>query len=83
MNLQAGQKTTLSSLMGPSLQFELRVTFNAPFEIDVTAFGLNGQEKLFSDDYMVYFNQPVAPNSAVVLSKSGQTTRFKIRFEPS
>lgn len=77
MNLQAGQKTTLSSLMGPSLQFELRVTFNAPFEIDVTAFGLNGQEKLFSDDYMVYFNQPVAPNSAVVLSKSGQTTRFK------
>ncbi|WP_171499823.1 TerD family protein [Acinetobacter indicus] len=77
MNLQAGQKTTLASLMGPSLQFEVRVTLVAPFDIDVTAFGLNRNEKLFSDDYMIYFNQPVSPNNAVVLSKSGQTTRFK------
>lgn len=77
MNLQAGQKTTLASLMGAAMQFEIRVTFSAPFEIDVTIFGLNSQDKLYSDDYMIYFNQPVSPNSAVVLSKSGQTTRFK------
>ena len=77
MNLQAGQKTTLSNLMGSTLQFEVRVTIIAPFELDVTAFGLTSSEKLFSDDYMIYFNQPVAPNSAVVLSKSGQSTRFK------
>ncbi len=77
MNLQAGQKTTLANLMGSSLQFEVRVTLVAPFDIDVTAFGLNRNEKLFSDDYMIYFNQPVSPNNAVVLSKSGQTTRFK------
>lgn len=77
MNLQAGQKTSLSSLMGPSLQFEVRVTLIAPFEIDVTAFGLTSSDKLFSDDYMIYFNQPVAPNSAVIMSKSGHTTLFK------
>ena len=77
MNLQAGQKLPLSNLMGASLQFEVAVTFNASFEIDVTVFGLNANEKLYSDDYMVYFNQPVAPNSVIVMSKSAQTTKFK------
>lgn len=77
MRLQAGQRFTLSSVLGASLSFDVRVRFVSPFEIDVSIFGVSQNEKLFSDDYMVYFNQPNSPNNAIVMLREQQGTTFK------
>lgn len=77
MRLQAGQRFTLSSVLGSSLNFDVRVKFNAPFDVDVSIFGVNQNEKLFSDEYMVYFNQPNSPNNVISMSNSSQGTNFK------
>lgn len=77
MRLQAGQRFTLSSVLGSSLNFDVRVKFNAPFDIDISIFGVNQNEKLFSDDYMVYFNQPNSPNNTISMVREQQGTTFK------
>lgn len=80
MKLQSGQRFTLSSVMGSALDFEIRVHFKAPFGIDVSIFGVNQSEKLFSDDYMVYFNQPKSPNDAITMTHSSIGSIFNFNL---
>lgn len=76
MFLQAGQRLPLSNLIQDNLNFELRVRFQAPFEIDVSVFGLDLNDKLFNDDYMTFFNQPESPNGVVKFHRNGLENVF-------
>ncbi|QIO09276.1 vWA domain-containing protein [Acinetobacter lanii] len=65
MKLVSGQKIVLSQLIQQHTQFTLRVVFQAPFEVDISSFALNAQGKLFHDDYMTFYNQPITPKQEV------------------
>lgn len=47
-------------------------------EIDVSCFGLDAAGQLSDDRYMVFFNQPSAPDQAVTLAPDGSRPRFQV-----
>lgn len=77
MFFQAGQRVPLSNLIGGALDFEVHVKFNASFPIDIAIFGVNSIDKLFADEYMIFFNNPLSPNGAVKLTKENNRDIFK------
>ncbi len=65
MQLITGQKTALQQLLQSNTQFKLRVQLSAPFDVDISCFGIAPNDKLFSDDYMTFYNQPQTPKGEV------------------
>lgn len=81
MQLISGQKLALSQLMQQQTQFSIRVVFEAAFQLDLSSFALNTQDKLYHDDYMTFYNQPVTPRNEVkyTAQSNGHLFEFDLR----
>ena len=78
LNLITGQKAKFTDA-GIAQQFALVVELMTNSAvIDVACFGLDGQQKLASDDYMTFYNQPKTPCGAVSWQATNQQQRFDI-----
>ena len=65
MQFISGQKLTLNQLLQADTAFQIRVKIQAPFDIDISSFGITPNDKLFHDDYMTFYNQPQTPAAEV------------------
>lgn len=86
MQLITGQKIPLNQLLQSQTQFKIRVAVNAPFEIDLSSFGISTNDKLFHDDYMTFYNQPSSPEGEVEYQLSGNFHVFSFdinKFNPN
>ena len=77
LNLITGQKAKFAD-SGIEQQFTLTVELTTATVIDVACFGLNGQQRLASDDYMTFYNQPKTPCGAVSWRADNTQQRFDI-----
>ena len=78
LNMIAGQKAKFTEV-GITQQFTLITELTAGVTvIDVACFGLDGQQKLVSDDYMTFYNQPKTPCGAISLQSTASQQRFDI-----
>ena len=74
----AGQKAKFTDV-GITQQFTLIAELTAGSTvIDVACFGLDGQQKLVSDDYMTFYNQPKTPCGAISWQSIASQQRFDI-----
>ena len=82
MNIYArGQKGKLSDL-GCGTQFPVDVDVNLPgASVDVSCFGLDANETLSDERYMVFYNQLAAPGNAVTLDLSSGKAHFDINLD--
>jgi len=78
--LARGQKTKLADI-GCSGPFPLVLQVAAAgLEIDIACFGLDANDKLSDDRYMVFFNQTACPGDAVTFSTAADQSTFKINL---
>lgn len=78
LNMIAGQKAKFTEV-GITQQFTLIAELTAGATvIDVACFGLDGQQKLVSDDYMTFYNQPKTPCGAISWQSTASQQRFDI-----
>lgn len=80
MQLKQGQKLQLQQL---DIQHELsiEVDIQAPFTIDLSCFGLDGDQKLSDEAFMVFYNQPSTPDGAVHwIGQPKQLFEFKLNL---
>ncbi|MDR6218361.1 TerD family protein [Deinococcus soli (ex Cha et al. 2016)] len=78
--LQRGQRTPLAQIINANT-FELRVTVQGnAHEYDVACFVLGDQDKVLSDDHVVFYNQRRSPDGAVEFSSSSGSGRTDARF---
>ena len=78
--LARGQKTKLTDI-GCSGPFPLVLHVAAAgMEIDIACFGLDANDKLSDDRYMVFFNQTACPNDAVTLAIAADQSTFNINL---
>ena len=76
-----GQKGKLADL-GCGHAFTVELDLNAPgMSVDVSCFGLDAQEKLADDRYMVFYNQLASPEGAVRLELAGSNSRFAVNLD--
>jgi len=76
MQFITGQKLALHQLLQTNTQFKVRVQVQAPFEIDISSFGIAPNDKLFHDDYMTFYNQPQTPKGEVQYLLRGNIHSF-------
>lgn len=76
MQFITGQKLALHQLLQTETQFKVRVQVQAPFEIDISSFGIAPNDKLFHDDYMTFYNQPQTPKGEVQYQLQGNIHNF-------
>lgn len=69
MQLTRGQKIKLTDVLNSS-QFFINITVQSPFVTDVALFGLDNQNKLSNESYMIFYNQPNSPCGALSLIKN-------------
>lgn len=76
-----GQKGKLADL-GCGTQFPVEVDITLPgASVDVSCFGLDANEKLSDDRFMVFYNQLAAPGDAVKLDLSSGKARFAVNLD--
>jgi tellurite resistance protein TerA len=76
-----GQKGKLSDL-GLLDAFTVTLDLQTPgFGADVSCFGLDAQDKLADDRYMVFYNQKAAPQNAITFEQSGARSSFALRLD--
>ena len=76
-----GQKGKLADLGCPS-SFTVSVDMRAPgAAIDVSCFGLDADDKLSDDRYMVFFNQLASPGNAVTFDPAPGAARFAVQLD--
>jgi tellurite resistance protein TerA len=73
-NFARGQKAKLADL-GCSGAFPVLLDM-AGMDVDIACFGLDSNDQLSDDRYMVFFNQKSCPNNAVVLELGAGSARF-------
>lgn len=64
MQLKQGQKLPLQQL-NINTEFSIEIDLQASFAIDLSCFGLDAQQKLNDEAFMVFYNQPTTPDGAV------------------
>lgn len=80
LNMIAGQKAKFTEV-GITWQFTLIAELTAGATvIDVACFGLDRQQKLVSDDYMTFYNQPKTPCGAISWQSTVSQQRFDINL---
>jgi tellurite resistance protein TerA len=67
MELVRGQKLKLSDVAS-SLNFEVNVDVCAGRAVDVSCFGLDGENRLSDDRYFIFYNQKMSPCSSISLT---------------
>ena len=76
-----GQKGKLADL-GCGHAFTVEVDVNAPgMSVDVSCFGLDAQDKLSDERYMVFYNQLASPEGAVRLELAGSVSRYAVNLD--
>lgn len=82
--VQKGQKVPISS---PGLnKLDIRIgwnTSNPDCDIDVSAFMLDGSEKVIGDDWFVFYSQPDSPDKSVHFSQSSREDRQEMTVDIS
>lgn len=76
-----GQKLKLSDVTPlQSIEVGVALTFAAPQVVDVTCFGVDGQEKLSDERYMIFYNQKTSPCGGLRLlgAQEGDAERFAV-----
>ncbi len=77
MQLISGQKLPLSQLIQNETKFSIRIVFEAPFQLDLSSFGIGINDKLYHDDYMTFYNQPATPRNEVKYNQQSNAHVFE------
>ena len=73
-----GQKSKLADI-GCAGAFPLTLSIAAQgMAVDIACFGLDANDKLSDDRYMVFFNQKACPGDAVILELAAESATFKL-----
>lgn len=76
MEILKGQRTSLTQILqNTDSIFKIELLIDG-MEVDFSCLGLDASDRLFSDDYMVFFNQPQSPCGAVLFTIDNPCATF-------
>jgi stress response protein SCP2 len=79
MSLQKGQKVKLDDRL-VATEIAARFDIKAGFDIDISCFGLDGNDKLSDESYMIFYNQKVSPKQEIKLVPDVPNSKFLINL---
>lgn len=79
MLLQKGQKIKIEDAL-VSANLEIAFNLTAPFNADISCFGLDSQEKLSNEAYMIFYNQKSSPQNEIELLSESPNCKFSVNL---
>ena len=76
-----GERGYLRDYINAHEIFDVVLNVNGNAVYDYVCFGLNGMDNLVDDRYMVFYNQPCAPNDAIICSDINEGRKFSILLD--
>lgn len=76
MQMQKGQKQKIDT----QDTIELSMSYQAGMNIDFSCFGVNQNDKLVDENYMIFYNQPESPNKEIRLTNTEKPTKFSVNL---
>lgn len=80
MNTQRGQRDKLEKYLDINQEIEVFMSMSGAAVYDFTCFGLDHQEKLSNDAYMVFYNQLQSPNKEICYREVENGAKFFIKL---
>ena len=71
MDVIRGYRTKLDAVFDVNQPVQFRFETRGPSEYDASAFCLTAEDKLYTDDYMIFYNQPRDADGSVVYAHQG------------
>ncbi len=78
MDVQRGMRDKLSKYVDISKTIEVLLKIDGTSEYDFCCFGVDANEKLSDDRYMIFYNQLSSPNGEIVYSQQNKGALFRI-----
>lgn len=79
MSMLKGQKVKLDDNILNN-QTTVQIKYAAPFVIDISCFGLDSNDKLSNEDYMIFYNQKVSPQNEITLNINDKESTFLLNL---
>ena len=80
MDIQRGFRDKLEKYLNVNQDFEVELSTSGLAVYDTSCFGVDENNKLSDDRYMVFYNQTRSPDNEISYSTSGSTTKFTINL---
>lgn len=80
MELQRGARGKLAQYIDVNREIEVLMEVSGGAVYDYCCFGVDGEDKLSDDRYMVFYNQPQSPGREIVYGQSGGGATFTIKL---
>ncbi len=80
MELVRGYRGKLEGSLDPNAAFMVRMETVGNAEYDVCCFGVDAENKLSDDRYMVFYNQLSSPNNEITCATDGAATAFMVNL---
>lgn len=77
-NVQRGARVKLSEKLDCSRPIDIVLKAEGPCTYDFVCFGVDGQNKLSDDRYMVFYNQTSSPQSEICMSSGSGYSNFTV-----
>ena len=78
MELQRGMRGKLSDYFDCQKDIDVLLLIDGDSEYDITCFGLDEQDKLSDDRYMIFYNQTASPQNEVKYHQEKDGIRFQV-----
>ncbi len=80
MNLQRGQRDKLDKYVNINGIIDIEMDISGSDDYDFCCFGVDVNDKLSDDRYMIFYNQKVSPNNEISYSGSGNSANFRVNL---
>ena len=80
MNMERGFRAKLDDYLNTAHPLQIRITTNGPAVYDTCCFGVDSEEKLSDDKYMVFYNQTASPGNEISLRTSGVDADYQVHL---
>ena len=80
MDINRGMRDKLEKYVNLGAPIDAEMSISGPGEYDFTCFGVDADDKLSDDRYMVFYNQVNSPQNEISYSKNGNVATFKVNL---
>ena len=78
MNITRGNRGKVFDSFNPAMPLTVTMRTNGPSVYDYCCFGVDGNNKLSDDRYMIFYNQTVSPNNEISFRNENGNAVFSV-----
>lgn len=81
MEMERGFRGRLADYFNPSCPIQVKITTTGGAVYDTFCFGLDAEDRISDDDYVIFYNQQRSPGGEIVYTKEHQESVYEVQLK--